>query len=250
VHRPIKGRANRDIVLPQSRLYPSKGLHGQVTHALGRRIASGDWAEGERIPDEAALAEAYGVSRQGVREALKVLAAKGLVVSRRRAGTRVLPRDMWNLLDADVLAWHPLHAIPAKTVADLFELRQLLEPLAAARAAGRGDRDEIARIGAALHTLESAEPFTDSFYAADLAFHLAICQASGNGLVTRLSRILMPLCDSIGRMRRPEHGAVNLATRRALYEAIKRGDVAAAQKALAEIVEEGHPDRLDRPSRD
>jgi len=221
-----------------------------LTHALGRRIAAGDWAEGERIPDEAALAEAYGVSRQVVREALKVLAAKGMVVSQRRAGTRVLPRDMWSLFDADVLAWHPLDAIPARTVADLLELRQLLEPLAAARAAGRGDQDEIGRIGEALRALEAAEPFTDAFYAADLAFHLAICQASGNGLVTRLSRILMPLCDSIGRMRRPEHGAVDLAARRALYEAIRCGDANAAQKLLADIVDEGHPDRLDRPSLD
>ena len=86
----------------------------------------------------------YGVSRQGVREALKVLAAKGLVASQRRAGTIVMPRAMWNLLDADVLAWHPMGRNSGDTVSDLFELRQLMEPLAAARAAERSDPAHIA----------------------------------------------------------------------------------------------------------
>lgn len=224
-----------------------KGSHGRVTHALGRSIVAGDWAEGERLPDEAVLAQAHGVSRQSVREALKVLAAKGLVMSQRRAGTRVLPRDVWNLLDADVLAWHPVDAVPEKTVAEVFELRQLMEPLAAAKAAERADPDDLARIGAALRELESAEPLSDSFHSADLAFHLAICEACGNSLVQRLSRILMPLCDSLGRLRRPESESVNVTLRRALYDAIARGDAAGAHDILAEIVTESRPHVLDRP---
>ena len=77
----------------EKRLYPSAALHGQVAHDIGRQIVSGTIAEGRFLPREAELSERFGVSRQAVREGLKVLAAKGLVGSRRRAGTYVLPRS-------------------------------------------------------------------------------------------------------------------------------------------------------------
>ena len=75
----------------QARLYPSAGVHGHVAHEIGRLIVSGAIPVGAYLPREAELAERYGASRQAVREGLKVLGAKGLVASRRRAGTHVLP---------------------------------------------------------------------------------------------------------------------------------------------------------------
>ena len=100
------------------------------------------------MPREAELAMQFCVSRQAVREALKVLAAKGLVQSRRRTGTRILPRASWNLLDPDVLAWHPPANFGPRLLADLGELRRLIEPAAAEFAATRGDRAVVAAIGA------------------------------------------------------------------------------------------------------
>ena len=146
----------------EKRLYPAAALHGQVAHEIGRQIVSGVIAEGDYLPREAELAARYGVSRQAVREALKVLAAKGLVVSRRRAGTRVTPRLTWNLLDPDVLAWHPPEAIDHAFFKDLVELRRLIEPAAATFAAQRGDAEKIAPITAAFERMRSAAAAEDA----------------------------------------------------------------------------------------
>src|SRR5229473_6570900 len=75
--------------------YPEQSLHGRVVHAMGRRIVSGDLQPGALLPAELELK----ASRTVVREAIKVLAAKGLVESRPKTGTRVRPTDSWNLLD-------------------------------------------------------------------------------------------------------------------------------------------------------
>lgn len=156
-------------------------------------IVSGAIAEGTYLPREAELAERFGASRQAVREALKVLAAKGLVVSRRRAGTSVLPRSNWNLLDPDVIAWHPVDRVPREFLEDLIEVRHAIEPAAAVHAARRGDAKAIAAIGDALETMRVVAKPSNAFFAADAAFHDAILLASGNALFDRLSTVLGPL---------------------------------------------------------
>ena len=134
------------------RLYPSVALHGQVAHEIGRRIVSGAIAEGEFLPREAELAEQFAVSRQAVREALKVLAAKGLVTSRRRAGTYVMPRVD---LEPPRSRRHRLasagRSCRPNSSSDLVELRRLIEPAAAEFAAERGGAaSRSPRIAAAL----------------------------------------------------------------------------------------------------
>lgn len=226
-------------ITPMKRLhlYPSTALHGRIAHEIGRKIASGAFASGDVLPREAELAEQLSASRQAVREGLKVLAAKGLVASKRRAGTYVLPRSQWNLLDPDVLAWHPIRALTPEFLADLVELRRLLEPAAAAMAAGRGEPRKIACIGKALEDMRQVEHDTEAFYAADAAFHAAIFSASGNDMIERIGTLLTPLLrasfpihyvgatvslqspDAIAAVVRSsvdQHGAV--------YEAIAAGD--------------------------
>src|SRR5258707_1526950 len=91
------------LVVPFARSQsPEISLHGRIVHAIGRRIVSGDLRPGDLLPSEPEL----GASRTVVREVVKVLSAKGLVESRPKTGTRVRPRETWNLLDPDVLAWH------------------------------------------------------------------------------------------------------------------------------------------------
>ncbi len=177
----------------RARLYPSSGVHGQVAHEIGRMIVSGDIAEGTNLPREAELAQRFGASRQAVREALKVLAAKGIVVSRRRTGTTVLPRMNWNLLDPDVIAWHPADRVPPEFLEDLIAVRLAIEPAAAADAARRGDAAAIAAIGEALETMLASEKPSAAFFAADAAFHDAILLASGNAVFDRLGTVLGPL---------------------------------------------------------
>src|ERR1041384_698122 len=87
------------------RTYPRRGLHGAVVHDIGVRIVRGDLQPGDPLPTEEELGSQLAVSRTVLREAVKVLAAKRLVDSRPKTGTRVLDRSDWNLLDPDVLAW-------------------------------------------------------------------------------------------------------------------------------------------------
>lgn len=148
------------------------------------------------LPRESELAEIFGVSRQAVREALKVLAAKGLVTSRRRTGTQVQLRQAWNLLDPDVLAWHPIESLPPKFFQDLGELRRVVEPSAAAFAASRGTPGAIAEIRDALEEMRSAVADPASFNLADIRFHMAIFSASGNELFERLAFVIRPLLET------------------------------------------------------
>lgn len=195
-------------------------------------------AEGAFLPREAEFAEEFGVSRQAVREALKVLAAKGLVMSRRRAGTYVTPRASWNLLDPDVLAWHPSDRLTPEFNNDLIELRRLIEPAAAALAATRGDRQRIATIGAALEKMQATAGKTDEFFAADAEFHVAIFAASGNTLIDRLSTILGPLLQASFPV---VHAAVSsfgptLAMHEEIYAAIVAGLAPKARSGMEALL--------------
>lgn len=163
---------------------------------IGREIVSGGIAEGDVLPRELELAEKHGLGRQAVREALKVLAAKGLINTRRRAGSFVLPRREWNLLDPDVLAWHPPEMLPPKFLRDLVELRRVIEPEAAALAATRASPEDIAAISTAIADMRSSEPVSEAFFAADSQFHISILTASNNVLIGRLSATIRPLMEA------------------------------------------------------
>ncbi len=229
---------NNCLILPNKRLYPSRALHARVAHEIGRRIVSSVYAEGASLPRESELAEEFGLSRQAVREALKVLAAKGLVASRRRTGTSVLPRAQWNLLDPDVLAWHAPENIRREFLDDLIELRRVIEPAAAALAARRVDPERLARIKAALDGMQANVDNPTEFLAADADFHAALLTASGNTLFERLSTIIVPVLNmgfKLQAQASPEfHTALEQHT--AVYEAIGRSDPQAAHDTMVEIL--------------
>ena len=90
---------------PRAAKGTGRRLHGSIAHKLGVAILSGKYAPGDKLSGEVAFAEELNVSRSAYREAVQVLIAKGLVESRPKAGTKVLPRGRWNLLDPEVLAW-------------------------------------------------------------------------------------------------------------------------------------------------
>ena len=213
-------------------------MHARLAHEIGRRIINGDYAEGASLPRESELAEEFGVSRQAVREALKVLGAKGLVASRRRTGTSVLPRASWNLLDPDVLAWHSPESIRKEFLDDLVELRRVIEPAAAALAARRVDSERLARIKAALDGMRANATNTMEFLEADAEFHTALLTASGNSLFERLSTIIGPVLDIAFKLQAQETWRFKIAVEQhaAVYEAIARGDPETARDTMAEIV--------------
>lgn len=162
-------------------------LRGAIAHHLGTAIVSGQIAPGEKLTGEIANAEALDVSRGAYREAVQVLTAKGLVESRPKAGTRVLPRSRWNILDPAVLAWAFATEPDPGFVRDLFELRAVVEPAAARFAAERRDKDDIKAMKDALAEMRRHTLATEAGRAADRAFHDALLRATHNDAMIALS---------------------------------------------------------------
>lgn len=166
-------------------------LFGQVAQKLAVAIISGTVKAGELLPNEDALRSEISVSRTAYREAVKVLTAKGLVESRPKSGTRVAPRDSWNLLDPDVLSWH-FEADPnEKFIRDLFELRRFVEPSAARLAALRRTPADLARMEAAFRGMVDNPPYADITIRSDLAFHVAVFTAAQNSTLQCLASVVV-----------------------------------------------------------
>jgi DNA-binding FadR family transcriptional regulator len=124
-------------------------LHGRVAYELGTEILRGDFPPASTLPREAELMERFGVSRTVLREALRTLTSKVLIESRPKIGTRVRPQQAWNLLDADVLEWYSRVAKPLLFAIKLQEMREMIEPYAAALAAGNRDDAALVRLSEA-----------------------------------------------------------------------------------------------------
>ncbi|CAH1666163.1 MULTISPECIES: FadR/GntR family transcriptional regulator [unclassified Chelatococcus] len=227
--------------------------HTEVALAIGRQIVSGEWSPGQALQPEDALSRELGVSRSSLREAIKILAGKGLVQSSPRRGTVVRPHDQWNLFDADVLAWHSEGQLSADFVRELFELRRMIEPDAAALAAERAIPAKLTALEAAMAALAAADTHSTHSIDADLAFHSAVLAASGNHLLAALApvieasltlafRVSRTVSDELGHVI-PMHGAV--------VEAILSGDAAAAHAAMRGLLERSERDALAvaRPDR-
>ncbi len=160
-------------------------LSQRMVQELGRNIVCGDFTD-QGLPTEADLCERFGVSRSAVREAVKMLSAKGLVSSKPRQGIRVLPEDQWNIFDPDLLRWM-LESKPTLSVLKEFlQVRIAIEPEAAALAARHGDETKIAAIEKALEQMRKAPENSSEDLEADIAFHISILYASNNRFYIRL----------------------------------------------------------------
>ncbi len=166
-----------------------KGLHGRVIQDLGHAIVTGEFAPGATLPGQEECCARLGVSRTVLREALRVLAAKGLVDARPKAGTFVLPRENWNFLDPDILEWRLGTDDRDAVLEQLYELRHMVEPTAAFLAASRAKLHDFRKMGEAFDAMAAAGRSHDSIES-DLAFHRAIIEASGNDLFASLGRVV------------------------------------------------------------
>jgi DNA-binding FadR family transcriptional regulator len=164
--------------------------HTMVVEALGASIVSGEIAEGAVLPGDQELMLRYGVSRTVLREAMKTLAAKGLVAARSRVGTWVRSRDDWNFLDGSVLGWRLGAGMDAEFVSHLAEMRLALEPAAAALAARHATSDEIVALYGLAARMDDAGHSRESFARADLEFHLAIARMSRNPFMRSVSSLI------------------------------------------------------------
>ncbi len=166
-------------------------IRERVLETLGRRILAGVYPEETALPTEAKLAEEFGVSRTALREAVKMLAAKGLLVSRQRAGTIVQQSSLWNRLDVDVLDWMSASEPDPEFLRGLIEARRAIEPAAARFASMRASSRDLAEIESAYDAMcananRSLAAWTD----ADVAFHTAVLRASRNPVFVALVSLI------------------------------------------------------------
>ncbi|MEU9362920.1 FadR/GntR family transcriptional regulator [Streptomyces sp. NPDC048301] len=225
--------------------YVGRGIHGQVVEALGYRIVSGRIAQGDTI-DVRSLTEELDISLTVMRESLKVLAGKGLVGSRQKRGTYVLPGQEWNLLDADVIRWRVASGQGAKLLGDLAEVRAIIEPSVARHAAGRRTQDDLVALEEALDAMDGARGDAETAALADTSFHRALYRATGNDLLARLDLVLGP-----GLLERDRLVYTHLQdddpvpSHRAVLDAVRDGDPDGAHAAMTELLAQARADAED-----
>ncbi len=167
----------------------SGSVHSSVAEAIGKRIVRGEFPPGSILPNEAKWATDFKVSRSAVREAIKILMAKNLLVSRPKVGSRVEPRERWSLLDHDILTWYATSPNRDKFLKSLQQFRYIVEPEAAALAAQFHTDEQMAEITAACHDMATA-PSLSLRTDADVRFHVAILRATNNELLLPLGVII------------------------------------------------------------
>ena len=221
-----------------SPIYPRRGLHGEVVHTIGLQIISGELQPGDPLPLEDELTSELSVSRTVLREAVRVLAAKGLVQARPKTGTRVRERREWNVLDPDVLSWRTEASHDQKLYEETMEVRLAIEPLAARLAATRATVEQVAAITAAYEAMEAGVDDQPAYLAADLQFHTQILGSCGNELLEHLGRVLravlratFTLTTTPARSRRRA-----LPLHRAILDGIVARDEQAAENAARTLI--------------
>ncbi len=220
---------------------PSREALGRnLTHGmldtLGKAIVTGRY-EQRPFPTEAEIAKAYGVSRSVTREAVKMLTAKGLVSARPRQGTLVQPTASWNLFDTDVLRWILERKFSVELLRQFNQLRIAIEPEAAALAARFHSEGDLIAIRAGLQRMEAAERGNGDPLNADIAFHVAILQASQNPFYAQFQAVVSTaLRTSIRFTNRVRGRSANIADHAAVADAIAVGDDAAARVAMRRII--------------
>lgn len=222
-----------------ARIAASENLHDRVTRALAVRVLEAERAsEPLFFPNEADLCHELGVSRTILREAVKVLADKGMVEVRPRSGTRARPRPEWKLLDPDILAWQAELGPDARFLRDLCEVRLAIEPIAAGFAALRATAEEIDAIGRCLEQRETRSASEEEIAELDLRFHAAVVEASHNLLLEQLSAaIRQPFRTALSyTVRLRASSALGLAAHKALFAGISGRDPLRARAAAEEIV--------------
>src|SRR3984885_8821383 len=161
-----------------------------IAQNLGVAIVTGVYSSDNPIPIESELCRQYSASRTVLREAVKMLTAKGLLGSRPRLGTWVQPESNWNLLDPDVLGWLLERKFSMALLIEFTEIRLAVEPVAAALAAGQAGPDEKTAIRTAILRMQAADRGEDDPLDSDIAFHVAVLRGSRNRFYAQLSELI------------------------------------------------------------
>ena len=151
-----------------------------IVQSLGKAIALGEHPQGEPLQAESQLCETFEASRTVLREAVKMLTAKGMLDARPRRGTVVLPESQWNLSDPDILNWMLARKGSLPIIAEFVDMRLAIEPAACGLAAKNLNAETKKHLLDAIARMEAATRGEDDHLDADIDFHVGILEASGN----------------------------------------------------------------------
>ncbi len=211
-----------------------------IVQDLGVSIVTGVYSSTNPFPVEADLCTQFGASRSVLREAVKMLTAKGLLGARPRQGTWVQPETSWNLLDPDVLGWLLERKFSYSLLIEFTQVRLAVEPHAAALAAVVAGPAGRAGIRAAIERMIAAERGEDDPLEPDIAFHVAVLQASGNRFYTQLRELIDTALRFSIRMTNRRKGVrlASVADHKRVSDAILAGDAVQAEIAMRELIQE------------
>lgn len=216
-----------------------KGKIAIAVGTLGERIASGAFPPDQPLPVEADLAGTLNVGRSVLREAIKVLASKGMVSARPRHGTVILPRRQWNLFDEDVLHWvlRP-GTVEPHLVRDILVARRIIEPEAARLAAQNASDEDKAAVLSAFAAMRAAVGDTDRAVRADIGFHTAVLEASHNAILRAFSPALGAILSAFFQIsiQNPDVFPGNLPAHERVANAVAAGDMDAAHTAMLAVL--------------
>jgi DNA-binding FadR family transcriptional regulator len=214
-------------------------LHSHLAQKIGEQILSGAYGPGDLLPNEAEWCRMYGASRTAVREAIKGLNAKGLLVSRPKVGSRVEPREHWNMLDRDVLAWAFAVGDTKEMLQSIQEVRRVIEPEVAALAASKRTSEQLDRLREALADMGAAAGPAEAV-APDVRFHLAVLESANNPLLSPFGSLiesaLRNLFDYTTHARYEPDLVMPL--HRTILKAIEKGDAEGARKAARALLKD------------
>lgn len=217
--------------------------HAKVVEQLGLAIVGGQFGIGETLPGDTELEAQFDVSRSVLREAMKTLSAKGLVVAKSRVGTRVTDTCHWNLIDEDVLRWHFRTGVTHEFIDHLYDVRLVLEPASAAFAALRATPEDCAELRYYANLLGSSELDWSGQVEADLRFHVLLTLVGANPFLESMIGFIKASLDGAFRMAfDPElagRGDAITELHLAIVEAIENRDPEAARLATSKAIEQG-----------
>ena len=231
-----------------------RSTHDAAVQAIGIGIVNGRYPAGSLLPPSDELLSALSMSRTTLREALQTLAAKGMIVARAKVGTRVLDEGHWNMFDADILEWRLATGIPASFLSALFEVRQSLEPVAAALAAARRTPEDVDRLRELANGLGLARRHFDEFVDADVLFHQFILEVSRNPFMNSLGALISTALRASftlsapalrasftmsAPLERQELSALVKRQHMDIVDAIEAGDPQAANDAMMTVIRQG-----------
>ncbi len=217
-----------------------QNLTSSIVQDLGVAIVTGTYSDRNPFPVEAQLCRQYGASRTALREAVKMLTAKGLLGARPRQGTWVQPESKWNLLDPDILGWLLERKFSPALLTEFTEVRLAIEPLAAALAARAASAEDKQAVRDAIDRMRAAERGEDDPLASDIAFHVAVLRASKNRFYAQLTELTATALRFSIRTTNRYKGVqlASVADHKRVADAIIAGRPAVAAEAMRKMIQE------------